>query len=200
MGHCFELEFGVRVLHNICLPDLLFVSPSFSVAHHLFSTYSHQCIGMIRAFGFHYFDASDIWFELPQTELLLRSFLFFMPACVCVCIQLLSSADSNPSELSLCVCMFVLVHFFLVWKNAGLSVYVCLCVCVCMRDVQRYALWYRESFRNAISSLSVYGCIHVGFIRIWKCCTAVPGLASPSVRSPFRSFFGLRGLSGWLMH
>ena len=99
--------------------------------------------------------------------------------------------------------MFVLVHFFFpVWKNAGLHVYVCLCVC--MRDVRRHALWYRESFRNAISSLSVYWCIHVGFIRIWKCCAAVLGLASPSVRSrslafSLRSFFWPRQ-SLWLAH
>lgn len=169
---------------------------------------SQQCVGMIWVIGFHFFQAFDIQLELPQTELLLRSFLFFFfYACVCVfncCRQQTVIPLSLPCVCErACVSMFVLVHFFFPGlENAGLHVYVCLrmCVCVCMRDVQRYALWYRESFRNAISSLSVYGCIHVGFIRIWKCCAAVPGLASPSVRSPSRSFSGLRGLSGWLMH
>jgi len=105
-----------------------------------------------------------------------------------VCVQLLSSADCNPSEPALSVCVRARLCwsiFFLVWKMPDCMF---LCVHVCVRDVLRNTLWYRESFRNAISSLSVYACIHVGFIRIWKCCAAVPVLASPSVRSRSLAF------------
>lgn len=182
MRHPFELKFSVRVLHNICLsvPNLCpLVCSCFTVFLFLLSPVFYLLYDALWLFCFH---TSNVYLELPQTEVLLRSFLCFY---ACVCIQLLSSADCNPSEPSLCECMFVLVHFFPVWKMLD-----CMFMCVCMRDVQRNVLWYRESFRNAISSLSVYARIHVGFIRIWKCCAAVPGLASPSsVAAPSLSPF-----------
>lgn len=93
---------------------------------------------MIREISFHCFHASDIQLELPQTELLLRSFLCFY-ACVCVfncCRQQTVIPLSLPCA---CVCVYVCVSpFFPCLENAGLHVYVCLCVC--MRDVQRNAL------------------------------------------------------------
>lgn len=125
-----------------------------------------------------WFHPSDIQLELPQTELLLTSFLcFYFWVCVFNCCH-----QQTLIPLSL-PCAYVCVSPFCFPPVRKKPDCMFMCVCMCMRDVQRNGLWYRESFRNAISSLSVYGCIHVEFIRIWKCCAAVPGLASPSVRS-----------------
>lgn len=95
---------------------------------------------MIRVTGFHCFRTSDIQSELPQTELLLRSFLCFY-AAVCVfscCRQQTVIPLSLPRvcgyvSVNVCVC-----PFFPGLENAGLHVYVW--PCVCMRDVQRNAL------------------------------------------------------------
>lgn len=139
------------------------------------------------------------WYEStvrtsPQTEVL-SSFWCFMPfACGFNCCR---QQTVIPLKLP---CVHVCVSLFFGgaggWKMPDC---VFMCVYVCMRDVRRNALWYR----NAISSLSVYGCI--GFIRIWKCWAAVPGVSGclcplPLLRSPSHSFTGLGGLPGWLMH
>lgn len=133
----------------------------------------------------------------PQTQLPPKKFSVFL--CRCVCIRLLSSADCNPSEpcLYVCACLCLSIFFLPSLEIAGL--HVCACLWVFMRDVQRNALWYRESYRNAIS-LSVPACIHVGFIRIWKCCAAVPGAVlflRPLPLSPFsRSSASVVSLAG----
>lgn len=128
---------------------LLFVSLSLSLL--LITAFPHALSNALI-----WVHASDIKSELPQTELLLTSFLCFY-ACVCVfncCRQQTVIPLSLP-----CVYVCVSPFFFPGWKMPDCMF---MCVCVCMRDVRRNALWYRETFRNAISSLSVYGCIHVG--------------------------------------
>lgn len=183
MRHLFGLEFSVRVLHNICLfgfwsapslsfcylPPLFF--PCFLSVATLWSEKS------VAALSRHLVKTSS-----NRTSL--KKFSVFMPVCVFICCRQQTVIPlSHP-----CVCVFALVlFFFLGWKMPD-CMFVCVCACVCVRDVQWNALWYRESFRNAISSLSVYACIHVGFIRIWKCCAAVPWLASPSVCSRSLAF------------
>lgn len=130
----------------------------------------------------------------PQTEVL-SSFWCFIPfACGFNCCR---QQTVIPLKLP---CVHVCVSLFFGGEGGGEArggKCRTACLCVCMRDVQRNALWYR----NAISSLSVYGCI--GFIRIWKCWAAVPGVSGslcplPLLRS--HSFTGLGGLPGWLMH
>lgn len=77
--------------------------------------------------------------------------------------------------------MFVLVHFF---SRVGKCRTACLCVSVCVWEMFGGMPFDTERLLEMQFPPFLYmGVFMLGFIRIWKCCAAVPGLASPSVRS-----------------
>lgn len=152
--------------------DLLFVSLSPSLL--LIAAFPHAlCNALI------WVHASDMKLELPQTELLLTSFLCFY-ACVCVfncCRQQTVIPLSLP-------CVYVCVSPFFFLPGVGKCRTACLCVSVCVWEMFGGMPFDTERLLEMQFPPFLYmGVFMLGFIRIWKCCAAVPGLASPSVRS-----------------
>lgn len=123
-----------------------------------------------------------VWHEVrtSSNRTSLNKFSVFLCLCVCVfncCRQQTVIPLSLP-------CVYVCVSPFFFLPGVGKCRTACLCVSVCVWEMFGGMPFDTERLLEMQFPPFLYmGVFMLGFIRIWKCCAAVPGLASPSVRS-----------------